>query len=748
MADFYGDFSGTGQYRIWLETWLISQNVANNTSTIGWRVNVQKLSGSGYYTGDSGGSWSVGGDLSGSGGWLPYDFTAYWTLTIGSGSTVVAHNTDGTKTASVSASVYDPENFGSASASGSMALPAIPRATQPAVSPNPVNAGSAATIDLSSRASSSFTHDITYAFGALTNQTAGLSASTGVGTSATFTPPLALLNQIPNAASGVCTITVVTKDASSNVIGTRTVNLTVQAGAAVRPTISSLSISEATTSPNVASIVGAYVQNVSKLNVTINGAAGAYSSTIVSYKITVGAQTINASSGTTPNPISGSGTVTVNAEVTDSRGRVSNFTGVPITVLAYAVPQITAVQVRRSTIGGTIDNTDGTYIRIDLTTAVQSLINTTQRNNLYYKVFTSPSGANTWTQRGSEVNVGGLSYNSNFVVTAGAPYSVTSSFDVRVEVRDNLSIATTVERTIATGAVLLDLNAADGVGIGKYHEDGMLDVAGDIYQGGYKVVDLSRIATLTQQGIVELATSAETIAGTDTDRAVTPAGLVTLTATDARRGLVELATAAEARAGTDTTRAITPATLRAVTIPVQGVIPASIAYTGGSAPTVADDGTINFTAKSAVRLNGIFDGTGADLYKIYIYFKSSTGAGLNCRLRNAGTDLSSSSYSYVSYSANLGSGPSRSATSSATAYYHWIPTLAGAMEGSGEGWISGPNKSGVMTLGGMKSSFVGGGDRWVWDEASQMTATSTYDGMSFILGAWTFEGWIKIVKVG
>lgn len=65
-------------------------------------------------------------------------------------------------------------------------------------------------------------------------------------------------------------------------------------------------------------------------------------------------------------------------------------------------------------------------------------------------------------------------------------------------------------------------------------------------------------------GKVELATDAETITGTDTARAVTPAGLAALTATAARDGLVELATDAEAKTGTDTARAVTPANLAAV----------------------------------------------------------------------------------------------------------------------------------------------------------------------------------------
>ena len=66
-------------------------------------------------------------------------------------------------------------------------------------------------------------------------------------------------------------------------------------------------------------------------------------------------------------------------------------------------------------------------------------------------------------------------------------------------------------------------------------------------------------------GIVELATPAEAVAGTDTSRAVTPAGVAAAvgaipTATYTVAGLVQLSSAADAAAGTSN-NALTPATL-------------------------------------------------------------------------------------------------------------------------------------------------------------------------------------------
>lgn len=65
-------------------------------------------------------------------------------------------------------------------------------------------------------------------------------------------------------------------------------------------------------------------------------------------------------------------------------------------------------------------------------------------------------------------------------------------------------------------------------------------------------------ASTTTKGIVELATNTETQTGTDAVRAVTPAGLASVTATETRAGLLEIATTAEAQALTDDTTALTP----------------------------------------------------------------------------------------------------------------------------------------------------------------------------------------------
>ena len=79
--------------------------------------------------------------------------------------------------------------------------------------------------------------------------------------------------------------------------------------------------------------------------------------------------------------------------------------------------------------------------------------------------------------------------------------------------------------------------------------------------GGGSVSD----ASTTVKGKIEIATNTEVQTGTDTARAITPAGLQACTGTTTRAGVLELATNTEVQTGTDTARAITPAGLQACT---------------------------------------------------------------------------------------------------------------------------------------------------------------------------------------
>jgi len=111
-----------------------------------------------------------------------------------------------------------------------------------------------------------------------------------------------------------------------------------------------------------------------------------------------------------------------------------------------------------------------------------------------------------------------------------------------------------------TGAQQIQARANIGAGTGNSNLV-IGTTAGTAKDGAYTPPTSSE----TVVGLVELATTAEAITGTDTGRAVTPAGLTARTATESRTGLVEMATTTEVSTGTDTTRAVTPAGVKVVT---------------------------------------------------------------------------------------------------------------------------------------------------------------------------------------
>jgi len=405
-----------------------------------------------------------------------YDFSGYSILTLVNQTYTIVHDADGTKSFTVALAwrETDPDpQVGYTTAtqiSRTFTLTTIPRASDPSFSASAVDAGDPITIN-TNRASSSFTHTVKYSIGSASGTIA-----TGVGASTSWTPPLSLLAQIPNSTSGTMTITLDTYSGSTK-IGTKSSTFTLRVPSSVVPDFTTISHSEAVAS--VASQVGAYVKGQTKLTLTVGGEAGAYGSTITARKITVAGQTINADSGTTPSPINASGTVTVTATVTDSRGR-TRTKSITVTVLNWSAPVITTAKLQRALSNGAL-NDEGTTIRLDLTSAVSSLVNGTQKNSLKYKIYTRLRGAATWTLAVAEVTAAGISTSALMVLAS--TYAITSAWEVRVEVRD-IFTTTAVQGTVSTSKILMHLDAGVGIGINKYREAGALDIGGDAYVSG------------------------------------------------------------------------------------------------------------------------------------------------------------------------------------------------------------------------------------------------------------------------
>ncbi len=430
-----------------------SQSVANNTTTIAWT-----LKGSGS---SGGGSWVMSGAFKAViNGKTVYSsdtrIQLYKDQVIASGSTTITHNADGTKSFSLSCEAGVYTYAVSVRASGTHTLNTIPRASSISMASGTM--GSASTISIS-RASSSFTHTLTYAFGNAT----GTIVSKTTSTSVSWTPPLTLAQQIPSSTSGKITITCTTYSGNTSV-GSKSITVTLKVPDSVKPTMTSLTATRV--DGNVPSAWGIYVQGKSKATLKINGAAGTQGSTISSYSISGGGFSSTSSSFTT-GFLTTVGTITFTAKVTDSRGRTSDTKTVSISVVAYSPPSVSSYSSQRCNSAGTpLDS--GTYVKglISFSYASCSSKNTITTSTSYKK-----STATAWTNANK-------TFSSGTAFTFGGSISAESSYDIKYTISDAFTTVT-VNDTISTVSVLMDFKAGGkGIAIGKVSEfDNTLEVS-------------------------------------------------------------------------------------------------------------------------------------------------------------------------------------------------------------------------------------------------------------------------------
>lgn len=376
MASIYGGKSNGWQLRL---DYSSAQNQAKNQSTI--TLDLWIYDGTGYSQNES--SNEAYYILQGTKVWHPYYYSSTGWYKLGSKTITVDHNSNGSKTVTLSASwdcgfdsSYTPRTL---SVSGSVTLPTIPRAAT--LSYGAMTMGTAATIKITPPVSGA-TSTITYKFGSAS----GTIVTKTSAASVSWTPPKSLAAQIPNSASGTGTLTVETYSGSTK-LGSRAYTVTISVPSTMTPTLT-VAISDPT---GRADTYGGYIQSKSRLKVELT-AAGVQGSTIKSYAIKVG-DILSATSDTaTSGYLPASGSLTVTASATDSRGRTKTVTQT-VTVTPYVSPTISALKVVRCKANGTEDPT-GAYAKATFSGAITALGG---KNTASYRVETRETGTETWS---------------------------------------------------------------------------------------------------------------------------------------------------------------------------------------------------------------------------------------------------------------------------------------------------------------------------------------------------------------
>ena len=377
-----------------------------------------------------------------------YKLTKGTTVTILDTNLTVAHNSAGECTVKVSTWMDTGISAGEIDLSKTITLDTIARSSVPTVSASSTDMGSKVQI-YTNRKNTGLIHDLAYSFAGSDYVT----FATGVDDSYVWTVP-DLASSIPNTTSGTVTIRCTTKSGSTSV-GTATVTMTLKVPTSVVPTISKVTIAEAT--EGLAAWFEAYVQHKSTLNVAIT-ASGAKGSTISSYK-TVITGVVYTSDEFTTNELSMSGAQDVVVTVTDSRGRTASKT-VSINVLPYEPPKIPEFKVFRCDAAGNPAD-DGVHVCVTASHSVSPLeYNNTALANFEYKRATETD----WTYL-----TGGEAYledTVNFV--ADKTFSVDYQYNFRFTVIDWFGTSTSYVVMLSSADVVLDISSdGTGLGIGK-----------------------------------------------------------------------------------------------------------------------------------------------------------------------------------------------------------------------------------------------------------------------------------------
>ncbi|HEM3505258.1 TPA: hypothetical protein U1B13_001212 [Streptococcus suis] len=452
-------------------------NIANNSSNVAWRVTVSRTGA--YLTYNESGSSTLSVDINGSrvNTSNPRWRTSGEEVTLASGTTTITHDANGSKTISASAT-FNPDNgvHGVITTTGNLTLPTILRASS--VSFDAITLGSAVTLNVS-RAASTFTHTIRYVWG-----TTSGTIATNVGTSTSWTPPLSLATHIPSATSGVGTIYIDTYSGSTK-IGTKYTPFTASVPESMKPTFSSVTLTDTNGVARGLLSGNNFLQIISNIQVTFNGHAGTYGSTITGFR----AELVNKNQGTNSNGgslgiMNFNGSATIRASVVDSRGRWSDTKDVTINVIEYFAPilSFTAQRTRQTP----------NIIQIVRNARVAPItLSGSQKNIMTLSFKVAPLGSTSYTADNGSASGSWTTQHtlSNSAANMAGNYPANKSFTIIGTLSDKF---TSVEfsATVATESVVMSYDKDGRVGVGKIVENGpagSLDVAGNIYAGGKQI---------------------------------------------------------------------------------------------------------------------------------------------------------------------------------------------------------------------------------------------------------------------
>lgn len=470
-----------------------SADYDTNKSNVTCKLYVRKDNDSMTLTIPTSGTWSYNLTINGKAfsGTVSKDVLLDWVLIATESVSGISHNSDGTKTITISGSVTAPSGTTLAghksSGSGSAEMDTVPRASS---------------IDSVSCATKYFNGKLTYKYTpqsasfynrcnislnldgeyiAVKSINLGKKSATQQTASVTLTEAeqAIIYNALPNTDKGILRLTFRTYSDSgySTQVGDaqfREISLYVPKIASTLPDPGATLVPVHTLS---SSFDGLYVQGKSKVKATFAG-KGKYKATIKSYSMTVEGITYDSSDSYTSGYLSEYGTITVKVSATDSRG-YSNTVNMSIFVMAYAKPKLVAHSGETDIICARCDkdgnlSDSGTYLKVKARRSYSKCVDSggTQHNFCGIRVrYKTENGSYTsWKTLVAASNVSTEQVDSSGLYEGAL--LVTQTYIAQVDVVDTVGNHTSVTFTIPTDKVYMHrAGSRRSLTFGGYVED-------------------------------------------------------------------------------------------------------------------------------------------------------------------------------------------------------------------------------------------------------------------------------------
>lgn len=454
-----------------------AQNIAANTTTVNWRATVSRPV---YYhtynlQGDSTLSLTLDGRNvhSSNPRWEVWDGEAE----LASGSSVINHNVDGTKTFALSCT-FNPNNglHKTMTVRANVSLSPIPRLSNLSIGQGVIGSNLAITIN---RQNNNFTHTLRYSWAGKSGTIA-----TNVATSHSWTIPVDFANNIPNSNSGTGTLYLDTYSGNTK-IGTQSKQFTASIPSGLKPSFTGITLTDTHAAAGALLAGNDFLQIISDIKVTFNGANGTYGSKITGYRAEiVGKNHIVTENGGRLGMMNFKGSASIRAYVIDSRGQRSDVKTVNINVLEYFAPSFSFSALRT--------REHPNVLQVIRNARIAPITQSgRQRNTMALSFKVAQLGSSNYTaDNGSATGTYTTVHTlTNSAANLSGNYPANKSFHVIGKLEDKF---TSVEFafTVATESVVMSYDNYGRVGIGKVAEfgkPGSLDVLGDIYSNNQPI---------------------------------------------------------------------------------------------------------------------------------------------------------------------------------------------------------------------------------------------------------------------